>query len=338
MVKKIKKGGRVRKMSNDIVMKAEHVYKYFPVRRFIFSKDYVKAVDDVNLEIKRGETLGLVGESGSGKTTFGRVVLKLIPLTKGRILFEGKDITKLKRDEELEFRRKAQMVFQDPYSSLDPRMTIFNIIMEGPLTHGMKIDDPESFVVELLERVGLKREHLHRYPHEFSGGQRQRIAIARVLALNPEFIVLDEPTSALDVSVQAQILEMLKDLQREFNLTYLFISHDLAVVKYMSNRIAVMYLGKIVELADSDELFEKPLHPYTRMLLAAIPIPDPKIARRKKIEEEVKGEPPSPINPPKGCRFHTRCPYAMPICKYKEPEMVEYEKGHQVACWIYSKS
>jgi len=314
-----------------------HLKKYFPVRRFIFSKDYVKAVDDVTFEIFKGETFGVVGESGSGKTTLGRTILKLIEPTDGSIFFEGKDITKMDKKELMEFRRKSQMVFQDPYSSLNPRMTIFNIIMEGPITHKMKVGNPEDFVVSLLEKVGLKREHLHRYPHEFSGGQRQRIAIARALALNPEFIVLDEPTSALDVSVQAQILEMLKDLQREFNLTYMFISHDLSVVKYMSNRIAVMYLGKIVEIAGSDELFEKPLHPYTRVLLSAIPIPDPEIARTKKLKEEIIGEPPSPINPPPGCRFHTRCPYAMPICKYKEPPFLEAEPNHWVACWLYTK-
>ena len=217
-----------------VLVKAENLVKYFPVRRFIFAKDYVRAVDNVDLEIKEGETFGLVGESGSGKTTLGRVILRLIPPTAGKVYFDGKDVAQLKGGELMEFRRSAQMVFQDPFSSLDPRMTVFHIIMEGPLTHGMRIDNPEEFVVDLLEKVGLKREHLHRYPHEFSGGQRQRIAIARVLALNPKFIVLDEPTSALDVSVQAQILEMLKELQREYNLTYLFISHDLAIVKYLS--------------------------------------------------------------------------------------------------------
>jgi len=322
---------------NNTLIKVNNLVKYFPVRRFLFSKDYVKAVDDVTFEIRKGETFGVVGESGSGKTTLGRLILRLIPPTAGDVYFEGKNVYKLKGKELLEFRRKAQMVFQDPFSSLDPRMTVFHIIMEGPITHGMKIDDPEEFVVNLLRRVGLERIHLHRYPHEFSGGQKQRIAIARALALEPEFVVLDEPTSALDVSVQAQILEMLKDLQKEFNLTYMFISHDLAVVKYMSDRIAVMYLGHIVEIADEDELFEKPLHPYTRMLLSAIPIPDPEIARRKKLKEEVIGEPPSPINPPPGCRFHTRCPYEMPICRYKKPSLMEYEKDHYVACWLYEK-
>lgn len=322
---------------NNTLIKVNNLVKYFPVRRFLFSKDFVKAVDKVQFEIKKGETFGVVGESGSGKTTLGRLILRLIEPTAGTVYFEGKDVFKLKGKDLLAFRRKAQMVFQDPFSSLDGRMTVFHIIMEGPVTHKMKIDNPEEFVINLLRRVGLERIHLHRYPHEFSGGQKQRIAIARALALEPEFIVLDEPTSALDVSVQAQILEMLRDLQREYNLTYMFISHDLAVVKYMSNRIAVMYLGQIVEVAESEELFEKPLHPYARVLLSALPIPDPEIARKKKLREEVKGEPPSPINPPSGCRFHPRCPYMMAKCRYKEPRLVEYELGHHVSCWLYEK-
>ena len=322
---------------NNTLIKVDNLVKYFPVRRFLFSKDFVKAVDKVQFEIKKGETFGVVGESGSGKTTLGRLILRLIEPTAGTVYFEGKNVFKLKGKELLAFRRKAQMVFQDPFSSLDGRMTVFHIIMEGPVTHKMKIDNPEEFVVNLLRRVGLERIHLHRYPHEFSGGQKQRIAIARALALEPEFVVLDEPTSALDVSVQAQILEMLRDLQREYHLTYMFISHDLAVVKYMSDRIAVMYLGQIVEIAESEELFEKPLHPYARVLLSALPIPDPEIARKKKLREEVRGEPPSPINPPPGCRFHPRCPYMMAKCRYKEPRLVEYEPGHYVSCWLYEK-
>lgn len=324
--------------SNKVVVDVKNLYKYFPVRKLIFTKDYVRAVDGVSFSIYRGETFGLVGESGSGKTTIGRLILRLIDPTQGEIHFEGKNIMKMNNEELKEFRRAAQMVFQDPFSSLDPRMTIFQIIMEGPLTHGIDVGNPEEFVVGLLEKVGLKKEHLYRYPHEFSGGQRQRIAIARALALNPRFIVLDEPTSALDVSVQAQILEMLRDFQKEFGFTYLFISHDLAVIKYMSKRIAVMYLGKIVEIADAEELFEKPLHPYTIMLLSAIPIPDPELAKKKKKKIKVTGEPPSPINPPPGCRFHTRCPFAMPICKVKEPPMIEIDKDHHVACWLYLKS
>ncbi|GAB6148144.1 ABC transporter ATP-binding protein [Stetteria hydrogenophila] len=287
----------------------------------------------MSFKIERGSTLGLVGESGSGKTTVGRLVLRLIEPTGGSILYDGMDVLKLKGRELKEFRRRAQMVFQDPYSSLNPRMTVFQLIMEPLRVHGIKVDDPESFVVKLLYRVGLNETHLYRYPHEFSGGQRQRIAIARVLALRPEFIVLDEPTSALDVSVQAQILEMLKGLQREFNLTYLFISHDLGVVRYMSDYIAVMYLGKIVEYGPAEEVFEKPLHPYTQALFSSIPIPDPFEARGRR-RLRITGEPPSPINPPPGCRFHTRCPFAKDICRRREPELEEVEKGHYVTCWL----
>ncbi len=322
-------------MNNRVILKTEDLKKYFPVRRFLLSKDYVKAVDGVSIEIKEGETLGLVGESGCGKTTLGRLVLRLIEPTGGKVIFEGKDISKLKGEELKEFRRKAQIVFQDPYSSLDPRMTIFNIIIEGVHVHGIDVGDPEEFVINLLKTVGLKEEHLYRYPHEFSGGQKQRIAIARALSLNPKFIVLDEPTSALDVSVQAQILNMLKDLQKKYGLTYLFISHDLGVVKYMSNRIAVMYIGKIVEIADADELFKNPLHPYTKLLFSALPIPDPKLTRAKK-RLTIKGEPPSPINIPPGCRFWPRCPYANSKCRTHEPPLVEVEKGHYVACWLYA--
>jgi len=241
----------------------------------------------------------------------------------------------LKGEELREFRRKAQIVFQDPYSSLNPRMTVYDIVVEPLLVHNIKLEvDREDYVLQLLEKVGLKKEHLYRYPHEFSGGQRQRIAIARALASRPEFLVLDEPTSALDVSVQAQILNMLKDLQRDLKLTYLFISHDLAVVKYMSRRIAVMYLGKIVELADAEELFTKPLHPYTQILLSAIPVPDPEYAKSKKRLLPV-GEPPSPINPPPGCRFHPRCPYATSRCRTEEPRLIKVGGDHMVACFFY---
>jgi len=321
------------KMSK-VLVEVKNLKKYFPVRRFLLSKDFVKAVDNVSFQIHKGECLGLVGESGSGKTTLGRVILRLIEPTAGDVLYDGKSIFELKGEELKEFRKKAQMVFQDPYSSLDPRMTVFQIIIEGPRIHGIDVGDPEEFVVKLLETVGLKREHLYRYPHEFSGGQKQRIAIARALALNPEFVVLDEPTSALDVSVQASILNMLKELQAKFGLTYLFISHDLAVVKYMSRRIATMYVGRIVEIAESEELFENPLHPYTVMLLSSIPIPDPKIAK-KKPRIKVKGEPPSPIRLPEGCKFYPRCPFAMPICKVKEPPLLNVGGDHLVACWLY---
>ncbi|WP_048061729.1 ABC transporter ATP-binding protein [Hyperthermus butylicus] len=308
--------------------------KYFPVRGFIRVSGWVKAVDDVSFIIPRGKTIGLVGESGSGKTTIGRLILRLIEPTSGYVFFDGRNVFELRGKELKAFRKKAQMIFQDPYSSLNPRMTVYDIIMEALKVHRVEVGDPYAYIVKLLEEVGLNETHVYRYPHEFSGGQRQRIAIARALAVNPEFMVLDEPTSALDVSVQAQILNLLKELQAKRKLTYLFISHDLGVVRYMSDYIAVMYLGKIVELGPAEEVFEKPLHPYTKMLLASIPIPDPAKARAKK-PIRIVGEPPSPINPPPGCRFHTRCPYASERCRREEPPLVEAERGHWVACWLY---
>ena len=316
------------------LIRVENVKKYFKVRGSLFKK--VKAVDGVTFMIKEAETFGVVGETGCGKSTLGRVILRLLKPTAGKVYFMNKDVLKLSGENLKKFRRMAQMVFQDPHSSLNPRMTILEIILEPLKEHGIVVDDPEKYITEHLEIVGLGREHLYRYPHELSGGQKQRVAILRALILRPKFIVLDEPTSALDVSVQAQILNLLKDLQKKFKASYMFISHDLAVVKFMSNRIAVMYLGKFVEIANADELFEKPLHPYAQVLLAAIPIPNPKIAReRKKIR--IVGEPPSPINPPPGCRFHPRCPYVMDICKREEPPMVEIEPGHYVACWLYAR-
>lgn len=324
---------------SEPILKVENLKKYFPIRGLLRTVGYVKAVDGVSFEINKGETFGLVGESGCGKTTTGRTILRLIEPTDGKITFEGKDVTRLKGEEMKWFRRKAQIMFQDPYSSLNPRQTVFEIIMEPVRFHGIEVDDPEEFVIKLLESVGLNEMHLYRYPHEFSGGQRQRIALARLLALKPEFIVLDEPTSALDVSVQATILNMMKELQREHGFTYLFISHDLGVVKYMSHRMGVMYLGKLVEVGPADKVFENPLHPYTKFLLSAIPVPDPELARElKKQRMKVEGEPPSPINPPAGCRFHPRCPFVKDVCRREEPPLVEVEKDHYVACWLYAKS
>ncbi len=318
------------------ILKTINLRKYFPVRGSLFKK--VKAVDGVSFELKRGETFGVVGETGSGKSTLGRVVLKLLEPTSGKVFFEDKDITKVKGKELKDFRKNAQMVFQDPHTSLNPRLTIAETLME-PLREYRQLlmEDSEKFLIEQLEMVGLGKQHLYRYPHELSGGQKQRVAILRAIILKPKFIVLDEPTSALDVSVQAQILNMLRDIQKALNATYMFISHDLSVVKYMSNRIAVMYLGKFVEIGDSEEIFEKPLHPYTQALFSAIPIPDPKATRARK-RLKISGEPPSPINIPPGCRFHPRCPFFMKgLCDVEEPKLVEVEKGHYVACWLHSK-
>ena len=325
-------GARV--MSGDVVIEVKDLKKYFGVRGAFTKK--VKAVDGVSFYIRRGETLGVVGESGCGKTTLGKTVLRLLDPTAGKIIFEGRDVTKIKGAKLREYWRYAQMVFQDPHTSLNPRLTIASALLEPLRQYKIDVGDEEEFLANQLELVGLTKEFLYRYPHELSGGQKQRIAILRAIITRPKFVVLDEPTSSLDVSVQAQILDLLKDLQKRFNLTYMFISHDIAVVKYMSNRIAVMYLGKIVELGPADVVFENPLHPYTQFLFAAVPIPDPKIARSRK-KTLLQGEPPSPINPPPGCRFHPRCPYAMDVCKKQEPPMIEVEPGHYVACWLYAK-
>jgi len=317
------------------IMEAENLKKYFPIKGGVFSKTvgYVKAVDDVTLRIKKGTCVGLVGESGCGKTTFGRTILKLLEADGGRILFEDKNLAKIKGKKMRETRRDMQMVFQDPNSSLDPRFTVKNIIGE-PFTNFTKIRGEELVqkVLELLELVGLKKEHLYRYPHEFSGGQRQRLAVARAIALDPKFIVLDEPTSALDVSVQAKILNLFQDIQEKFDLSYLFITHDLSVAKHMADSIGVMYVGKLVETSGTGALFEEPLHPYTQALLSAIPVADPEY----KVERIIlKGDVPSPANPPSGCRFHPRCPKAMEICSKEEPKLKKVGDGRFVACHLY---
>lgn len=322
---------------NNILIEVKDLKKYFPIKGGIIggTVQEVKAVDGVDFYIKRGETLALVGESGCGKTTVGRSILRLIEPTSGEIYFEDNDIMKIKRNEMLKLRHKMQIVFQDSNSSLNPRMLVRDIIAEPLVINGMKHGrELDERVNKLLETVGLNPIHAYRYPHEFSGGQRQRICISRALALNPQFIVLDEPTSSLDVSVQSQILNQLEDLQREFSLTYLFISHNLVVVKYLSDRVAVMYLGKIVESAVTDQLLDNTLHPYTQALLSAIPVPDPNYKNSRII---LKGEVPTSINPPSGCRFHTRCQYRMDICDKTEPELKDYGGEHFVACHLMEK-
>jgi peptide/nickel transport system ATP-binding protein/oligopeptide transport system ATP-binding protein len=318
--------------SNENLVEVEHLKKYFPVRAGVMQRvvAQVLAVDDVSFSIKRGETLGMVGESGCGKTTVGRTMLRLIEPTAGSAFYNGKDIFKLKSNELMAIRRDMQIIFQDPYASLDPRVPIGESVMEGLHIH--HIGAPKERVdimLETLKRVGLETYHARRFPHEFSGGQRQRIGIARALALRPKFIVCDEPVSALDVSIQSQVLNILKDLQQEFGLTYLFIAHNLSVVEHISDRVAVMYLGKMAELADRDELYRSPLHPYTQALMSAIPVADPKLKRKRMI---LKGDVPSPLKPPSGCRFHPRCPIAQQICSEKEPEFRELKPGHFAAC------
>jgi len=319
----------------ETIVNATNLKKYFPMKEGIFSstKDYIKAVDNVDIKIQKGETFGLVGESGCGKTTLGRVLIHLIPPTAGTLVFMGSDLTAITKSELRKLRPHMQIVFQDPSSSLNPRETVKNIIGEPlKINKRFKGEALNTKVLELLKTVGLDVQHMYRYPHEFSGGQKQRIGVARALALNPDFIILDEPTSSLDVSVQAQILNLFKDLQEKFGLTYLFITHDLSVIKFISDRVAVMYVGKIVEYAPTKDLFLEQLHPYTKALLSAIPVADPRI-KRKHIH--LKGEVPSLISPPSGCRFHPRCPQAMPKCSENEPVLKEFHKDHFVACYLY---
>ena len=317
-------------MTNEVLVQAQDLCKYFKIG----GGRMLHAVEDVNLEIHRGETLGLVGESGCGKSTLGRTLMGIYKPTKGKLIYDGKEVDLTKKKERFAFAKKAQIIFQDPYASLDPRMTVGSIIAEGMEIHGMYDEKRRrERVAELLDTVGLNREHANRFPHEFSGGQRQRIGIARALAIEPEFIVCDEPISALDVSIQAQVMNLLHELQEKMGLTYLFIAHDLNIVKYISDRIAVMYLGSVVELATSDELYANTLHPYSKALLSAVPIPDPH-KEAQKHRQIIDGDVPSPINKPKGCAFSSRCPLACGKCREAAPQLREVEPGHFVACHL----
>ena len=318
----------------EVLVEVKNLVKYFPVRAGLLQRvvNNVKAVDNVSFFVRKGETLGLVGESGCGKTTVGRTMLRLIEPTSGTATFRGNNVFSMTPPELKIARREMQIIFQDPYASLDPRVPIGESIMEGLHIH--RVGTPQERVdimIETMKKVGLEDYHARRYPHEFSGGQRQRIGIARALALRPSFIVCDEPVSALDVSIQSQVLNILRDLQGEFGLTYLFIAHNLSVVEHVSDRVAVMYLGKMVELTTRDELFRNPLHPYTKALMSAIPVPNPRLKRQRVI---LKGDVPSPLNPPRGCRFHPRCPVAVEKCSQEEPEFKEVSPEHWVACWL----
>jgi oligopeptide transport system ATP-binding protein len=322
-------------LMTDVLLKVDNLKKYFPITGGLFGKTvgHVKAVDDVSFYVRKGETLGLVGESGCGKSTTGRVLMRLLEATEGKVFFEDQELTSLNSNAMRKMRKEIQMVFQDPFASLNPRHTVEKILEEPLIVHGIgDKEERKRRVREMLEVVGLSSYHAKRYPHQFSGGQRQRIGIARALMTKPKLIIADEPVSALDVSIQSQVLNLLEDLQKDFGLTYIFIAHDLGVVKHISDRVGVMYLGRLVEITESEKLYEKPLHPYTRALLDSIPIPDPDV---KKDRELLSGDLPSPSNPPLGCAFHTRCRDCMDICKTTRPEMKEVEPGHFAACHLY---
>ena len=319
-------------MSNTAMLEVKNLTKHFKAGK----GQEVHAVDNVSFTLEKGKTLGLVGESGCGKSSCARTIIRIYDPTEGQILLDGQDITHMKQRELKPLRKKMQMIFQDPYASLNARMTVRDIIAEPLLAHGIvkKKDQANEYVYPMLERVGLTKEHANRYAHEFSGGQRQRVGIARALVLQPELVICDEPVSALDVSIQAQVINLLKDFQEERGVSYLFIAHDLSMVRYVSDDVGVMYLGQLVEVCEADEIYKNPLHPYTRGLLGSIPIANPRLAREKE-KSSIEGDIPSPIDPPAGCRFHTRCPYAKPACSQQAPELKDVGAGHQVACHLY---
>jgi len=325
------------KPNPEYILEVKNLKKYFPLNRNFFGKPqtYLRAVDNVSFGVKKGQTIGVVGESGCGKTTLGRTILKLYDSDGGKIWFDGKDLTEIKRNKMNDLRVDIQLVFQDPYSSLPPRMTVGSIISEAVKVHNIvPKEEVQSYTLKIMEQCGLQPSYYDRYPHEFSGGQRQRICIARALAVKPKLVICDEPVSALDVSIQAQVINLLKKLQNEMDLTYVFISHDLSVVKYITDQILVMYLGNMMEYGDTDEIFDNPLHPYTKALFSAVPVPNPDAKMERII---LSGDIPSPANPPKGCKFHTRCKECMSVCKMLEPKYIEHTKNHFVACHLYSE-